>query len=66
MLVCKKSSKCDGISKQADSRIQRGVGRRKLGEAGPVFLTRRKPSAFALELLAQADPVSPATSLVTE
>ncbi len=57
MLVCRKSS--DGeTGTQHDSAERRIAGPRKLGEGGPVFFPRRKPSALARALLAQTDRVT--------
>jgi hypothetical protein len=60
MLICRKSAKGDDLSPRTDRQPQRGERRRRLGEGGPVFLTRRKPSAFAEQLLARdaAEPVT--------
>ncbi len=58
MLVCRKSSNGDGISQQTDPQSQPGKQRRKLGEGGPVFFPRRKPSVLAEQLLAQAGQVT--------
>ncbi len=58
MLVCRKGSDSYGISQQSDSQTERGKRARKLGEGGPVFFPRRKPSALAEQLLAQSDRVT--------
>ncbi len=50
MLICRKSAKDDDTERRKDRLPRR---RRRLGEGGPVFLPRRKPSAFARQLLAR-------------
>ena len=51
MLICRKSA-MDESRRRAD-RQPRLMERPRLGEGGPVFLPRRRPSAFAQELLAR-------------
>ncbi len=58
MLVCRKSSNSQGVSQVGDSQTDRGKRSRKLGEGGPIFFPRRKPSALAEQLLAQTDRVT--------
>ncbi len=58
MLVCRKRSNKSGTSRRQNAEPRRGKARRKLGEGGPVFLPRRKPSAFTEALLAQVERVT--------
>ena len=58
MLVCRKGSKRDSTPQPETPRRRRGNGSRKLGEGGPVFLPRRKPSPLAQALLVEADRVT--------
>ncbi len=51
MLVCRKSS--DGETAAGQNRLKRPEGNRKLGEGGPVFFPRRKPSALGERLLGE-------------
>ena len=51
MLVCRKSSNGAGHDAFETSRE---VVKRKLGEGGPIFLPRRRPSAFTEKLLSEA------------
>ncbi len=62
MLICRKPGRKPG---DGDAKPRRGAPKarqiktgRKLGEGGPVFLPRRKPSAFAEALLAQEKQVT--------
>ncbi len=56
MLVCRKSPHGEAAVGQSNSeRPEKG---RKLGEGGPIFFPRRKPSALAERLLAQTDRVT--------
>ncbi len=57
MLIFRKGPSSGASSRTSDSHRERDHPR-KLGEGGPVFLPRRKPSALAEQLLAQADQVS--------
>ncbi len=57
MLVCRKSSNDNSVRKNGTG-ARRGKARRKLGEGGPVFLPRRKPSAFTEALLVATDRVT--------
>ncbi len=57
MLMCRKTTHGDGNPRPTGTEAQDGK-RRKLGEGGPVFFPRRKPSALAEQLLAQADQVT--------
>ena len=52
MLICRKSAKDGDTGRHGNRQARRGTRRRNLGEGGPVFLPRRKPSAFAEQLLA--------------
>ncbi len=58
MLVCRKSSDDNGTARKNGTGARRGKARRRLGEGGPVFLPRRKRSAFAEALLARVDRVT--------
>ncbi len=57
MLVCRKGSN-GHASQQGESSAKRGNRSRKLGEGGPIFFPRRKPSALAEQMLAQTDRVT--------
>ena len=57
MLVCRKNSN-DNAAAPPQIPERRASGSRKLGEGGPVFFPRRKPSALGRALLAQADQVT--------
>ncbi len=57
MLVCRKGSN-GGTAQSRGSGARRGSVKRKLGEGGPIFLPRRRPSAFAEKLLAEVDRVT--------
>ncbi len=52
MLICKRSSNVKGERRRAPELVERR--RSRLGEGGPVFLPKRKPSALAQALLASA------------
>ncbi len=58
MLVCRKSTSGNEKLLQSTPESARNSARRKLGEGGPIFFPRRKPSAFAEAMLAQADRVT--------
>ena len=56
MLVCKRSSKVNREARRAPASTGHPTTRpSRLGDGGPVFLPRRKPSAMAETLLACAD-----------
>ncbi len=55
MLVCRKSA--DSQTTAQHESLERHAPR-KLGEGGPVFFPRRKPSALARALLAQTEQVT--------
>ena len=63
MVVCRKSAR--GVEQPRPTAVKSngGVDRRsRLGEGGPVFLPRRRPSAMAEALLAQAMEVGGVTA----
>ncbi len=55
MVVCRKSSEDQTAAQQPS--LERHVPR-KLGEGGPVFFPRRKPSALARALMTQTEQVT--------
>ncbi len=57
MLVCRKGSNGKGAERRNED-ARRAQAPRKLGEGGPVFLPRRKPSALGEALLAATDRVT--------
>ena len=56
MLVCRKNTN-DGAGHDVSETSQELV-KRKLGEGGPIFLPRRRPSAFTEKLLSEAGHVT--------
>ena len=64
MLVCKRSSNGSREPRRSapESTDRRHGHRSRLGEGGPVFLPRRKPSAIAEALVAGAPDAGPVTA----
>ncbi len=58
MLICRKTTNGNRKPRHRTPKSGQIKTRRKLGEGGPVFRPRRKPSAFAEALLAQVDRVT--------